>query len=55
MWTHGPNRIKLTFIFLKSGMRHSQGSVQAPHGLENRCASDAQSVNVRRIRTWTVD
>ena len=39
---------KLTFIFLKSAVSHSQGSVGAPHGLENRCASDAQSVNVRR-------
>ena len=41
-------RIKLTFIFIKSAMRHSQGSVRAPHGLENHCALDAQSVNVYR-------
>ena len=45
---HGPYRIKLTFMFLKSAARHSQGSVRAPHGLENRRASDAQSVNVRK-------
>ena len=42
LWPHGPYRINLTFIFLKSAMRHSQGSVGAPH------ASDAKSVNVRR-------
>ena len=48
LWPHGPYRIKLTFIFSKSAVRHSQGSVRAPHGLENRCSSDAQSVNVRR-------
>ena len=48
VWPHGPYRIKLTLIFLKSAVRHSQGTVGAPHGLENRCASDAQSVNVRR-------
>ena len=47
MWPHDPYRIKLRFIFLKSAMRHSQGSVGAPHGLKNRRASDAQSVNVR--------
>ena len=29
-------------------MRHSQGSVGAPHGIKNSRASDAQSVNVRR-------
>ena len=48
LWLHGPYRIKLTFIFLKSAVRHSQGSVRAPHGFENRRASDAQSVNVCR-------
>ena len=48
LWPHCPYRIKLTFIFLKSAVRHSQGSVRAPHALENRRASDAQSVNVRR-------
>ena len=44
-----PYRIKLTFILLKNAMRHSQGSVGAPHGLENRHASDAESVNVRKV------
>ena len=43
-----PYRIKLTFIFLKSAVRHSQESVGAPYSLENRCASDPQSVNVCR-------
>ena len=71
LWPHGPYRIKLTFIFLKIAVRHSQGSVGAPHGLENSRASDAQSVNVRRkvvdhrlicehvhktsLRSWTTD
>ena len=45
LWPHGHFRIKLTFVFFKSAVRHSQGSVGAPHGLENRRASDAQSVN----------
>ena len=48
LWPHGHYRIKLTFIFLKSAIRHSQGSVGAPHDLEYRRASDAQSVNDRR-------
>ena len=48
LWTHGPYRIKLTFILLKSAVRHSQGSVRTPHGLKNRRASDAHSVNVHR-------
>ena len=30
-------------------MSHSQGSVGAPQGLENRRASDTQLVNVRRM------
>ena len=47
LWPHGPYRIKLTFIFSKSAMI-SQGSVGVPHGLENRCVSDTQSVYVRR-------
>ena len=42
LWPHGPYGIKL------SAVGHSQGSVRAPHGLENHCASDAQSVNVCR-------
>ena len=48
LWPHGTYRIKTTFIFLKSVVRHSEGSVRATHGLENRRASDAQSVNVHR-------
>ena len=48
LWPHGPYRIKLTFIFLKSAVRHYQGSVGAPHSLENGRASGAQLVNVRR-------
>ena len=39
---------KINIYFLKSAVRHSQGSVGAPHGLGNRRASDAQSINVRR-------
>ena len=53
LWPHGPYRIKLTFIFLKSAVRHSQGSVGVPNSLEKR-ASDAQSVNVLR-KVWTID
>ena len=39
---------KINIYFLKSAVRHSQGTVGAPHILENCRASDAQSVNVRR-------
>ena len=37
---------KINIYFLKSAVRNSQGSVRAPHGLGNRRASDAQSINV---------
>ena len=50
LWPHGPYRIILTFIFLKSTVRHSRAALSMISGsaarprLENRRAS----VNVRR-------